>query len=385
MIGCRQLVNIAKALTKGKCADPSLPFGGVDIIFFGDFIQFSPVRDSPLYSGWMTEESRARKKESKINIQLGMHLWKQLNHIVLLDEQMRVQDPEYLALLNRLREGKCTDADVAMLNGRVVGQAVSITSITDAPIIAPGNQLVMAINDLFCSIHSQHTRVYVSTAFDYRGRKKRKVPKKLAKIYKDKAPTATSGLPRLLKLFVGMPVMVSCNIKTELGITNGTTGKVKSIHLKNGEVINENTGCHYLEQQPEYIIVELDDIDVKPLDGLPLNHIPILPMKKDFKVSMPGKQKKVSVNRVHFPLVPLFSCTAHKSQGKTLSKAIVDLVPTRKPKGIEFSYVPLSRVRKLEDLSILRPFPPSVIKAKVNEACAAMMKEFKARDLCKDM
>ena len=32
---------------------------------------------------------------------------------------MRVQDDNYLAMLNRLREGKCTDKDVAMLNGSI--------------------------------------------------------------------------------------------------------------------------------------------------------------------------------------------------------------------------------------------------------------------------
>ena len=100
---------------------------------------------------------------------------------------------------------------------------------------------------------------------------------------------------------------------------------------------------------------------------------------------MPGKQKAVNVNRNHFPLVPRYSCTAHKSQGKTLPKAIVDLVPVKKGIGIEFAYVPLSRVRRLLDLTILRPFHPFILHAKVNEGCAAMMEEFKQRDLCKDM
>ena len=100
---------------------------------------------------------------------------------------------------------------------------------------------------------------------------------------------------------------------------------------------------------------------------------------------MPGKQKKANISRQHFPLVPVYSCTTHKSQGQTLSKAVVDLFSAKAPKGIEFAYVPLSRVRKLEDLTVLRPFNPSILKAKVNEACAAMMEEFKDRDLCKDM
>ena len=96
----------------------------------------------------------------------------------------------------------------------------------------------------------------------------------------------------------------------------------------------------------------------------------------------------MSVNRTHFPLVPLFSCTTHKSQGQTLKKAIVDLIPRNgraRGVGIEFAYVPLSRVRRLQDLTILRPFDPAILNAQMNDACALMMEEYKARDICKDM
>ena len=94
------------------------------------------------------------------------------------------------------------------------------------------------------------------------------------------------------------------------------------------------------------------------------------------------------MNRCHLPLVPRFSCTAHKSQGKTLAKAIVDLIPVNgkaRNVGIEFAYVPLSRVRRLQDITILRPFDPCILNAKVHESCAAMMEFFKRKDLCKDM
>ena len=99
--------------------------------------------------------------------------------------------------------------------------------------------------------------------------------------------------------------------------------------------------------------------------------------------------KPISVNRTHFPIVPRFSVTGHKSQGLTLEKAIVDLLPNPKYKGdveVCHSYVPLSRVRRLEDLTILREFPASVIlKPKENEARRAMMNHFKEIDLCKGM
>ena len=99
-----------------------------------------------------------------------------------------------------------------------------------------------------------------------------------------------------------------------------------------------------------------------------------------------GKPKKVNITLEHFPLVPKFSITSHKSQGMTLNKAFVDLVPVQKnPVEINFAYVPLSRVRKLHDLHILRRFKDDVLKAKVNPSLSAMLDEFKRRDRCKDM
>ena len=96
------------------------------------------------------------------------------------------------------------------------------------------------------------------------------------------------------------------------------------------------------------------------------------------------------MKRKQFPIVPRFSITGHKSQGQTLTKAIIDLVPNPKNKGrqeeVSFPYVPLSRVRRLEDLTILREFPASVIlNPKENEGRKRMMTHFKEIDLCKGM
>ena len=200
--------------------------------------------------------------------------------------------------------------------------------------------------------------------------------------YKNWPNTSSRGLPRELQLFIGMPVIVTNNIATELGITNGTTGVVRSIHIKPGEVISGDTGYHHLKHPPDYIIVELDDIKMKPLAGLPPNHVPIFMKIESFQVSMPGKKKNVSVNRQHFPIVPRFSCTAHKSQGQTLQKAIVDLVPRNgktKGLGIEFSYVPLSRVKRLQDLMILRPFDAAILKLKPRQGYEEMIEDFKTK------
>ena len=387
MIGCIHLNKISKCLTSAKHANPDLPFGGVDVIFLGDFMQFPPIGDYPLYSDWDDDNVTAPKTKSEIERRLGQNLWRQVNRIVLLDEQMRVTDRQYQDLLNRLREGECTDSDFEMLNKRVVGNFVDeITPIAGNPIIAPGNKLVMTLNDTFATSHSQHKKVHVSTAKDTI--KKRKLPTNLIDMIKGYPSTRTNGLPRELPLYVGMPVFLTDNIATELGLTNGTTGVVKSIQFEGNEVSTEGTGFNRLHSMPDCVVVEVDDVTMNPLHGLRPNHVPIFSKAGSFAVRIPGKKDTININRTHFPLVPRFACTAHKSQGQTLTKAIIDLVvPEDKRGGVEinFSYVPLSRVRTLNDLTILRPFDRSILRAPINEGCVAMINYFKLKDECKDM
>ncbi|KZV80408.1 hypothetical protein EXIGLDRAFT_594862, partial [Exidia glandulosa HHB12029] len=58
------------------------------------------------------------------------------------------------------------------------------------------------------------------------------------------------------------------------------------------------------------------------------------------------------------PILPGFAMTTHKAQGETLDGALVDLQGCR---GSEPPYVMISRVRRLSDLLILRPFDRSKI------------------------
>ena len=215
------------------------------------------------------------------------------------------------------------------------------------------------------------------------------ISKRLAKIIQKLPATSTRGLPREFQFYIGMSVMVTRNLFTELGITNGTTGVIKSVHFKDEvELIDDaHIGLIDLDQQPLYIVVELKDINMEALEGLPANHVPIYPQTESIQVRIPKKNTKASFTRRQFPLVPRFSCTAHKSQGQTLSKAIVDLEPIRNRRnpGIEHSYVPLSRVKRLQDLTLLRPVQASVLRARVNKNVASMMEDFKSRDLCKNL
>ena len=304
---------------------------------------------------------------------------------------MRVQDQIYLNILNRLREGKCTDDDIALLKTRVIENIADVTSLVGDPIITPGNELGMSINNLFAHEHSQSKTTYVTTAIYNDG----KLPMDIVNLLKKRPNTKTQQIPGELIMYVGMPVYLCKNMAVELGLTNGTSGIIKSIHLRNARNITDDKGVHRIEfdKDEDYIIVELEDISmIAPLPGLLPNHIPITPKKGSFvyypkgQKGKDGKPKKVNIRLEHFPLVPRFSITSHKSQGMTLDKAFVDLIPVQNnPVEINFAYVPLSRVRKLNDLYILRRFDEQVLKAPVNKSCGHMLEEFRSKDLCKEV
>ena len=62
--------------------------------------------------------------------------------------------------------------------------------------------------------------------------------------------------------------------------------------------------------------------------------------------------------------MPAYSITTHKSQGQTLNKVVADLKLPNETDDIAAVYVPLSRIKRLDDLVILRYFDYKVLQIK---------------------
>src|SRR5271170_258391 len=92
--------HLHSQLAKVK-ANPEINFGVVNIIFFSDFLQLPAVLNPDVYVN---------------NNGLGYRLWRSLNGVVILTQQMRqARDPSYAALLSRCRMRKPTDDDIEKL------------------------------------------------------------------------------------------------------------------------------------------------------------------------------------------------------------------------------------------------------------------------------
>jgi ATP-dependent exoDNAse (exonuclease V) alpha subunit len=95
-------------------------------------------------------------------------------------------------------------------------------------------------------------------------------------------------------------------------------------------------------------------------------------------------KKKVSqviqVTRTQLPLVPAFAITTYKAQGLTMNKIVVDLQVPVGTLQVASIYVPLSRVKKAEDIVILRPFDMKVLQVRPSPAQDAELKRLDELD-----
>ena len=105
MLSCHTMVALNAQLMKIK-NNSAATFGGVNIICFGDFLQFPAVSRLDLY----VDNPHSQYAS-------GYHLWRSLNAAVVVRQQMRqFDDPEYAALLQRVHYRVPSDDDIARLN-----------------------------------------------------------------------------------------------------------------------------------------------------------------------------------------------------------------------------------------------------------------------------
>ncbi|CAF1221590.1 unnamed protein product [Rotaria sordida] len=198
----------------------------------------------------------------------------------------------------------------------------------------------------------------------------------------------TEHLPGYLPLAPGMPVLLTENVASEIELSNGTRGIFRRfVYDQSPEDVryqdkNFPPNSKFITQ-PKYALVgfpgcKLDD----KLPELQSKIVPIaiseqtflfdakelLPENVSKAAKINKKTTKLSVKRKALPLIPAYSMTTHKSQGQTLGKIIVDLVMPPDPIELASVYVPLSRVKRLDDLLIIRSFEFATLQVKPSTA-----------------
>lgn len=312
------------------------PFGGVQIVMFGDPYQLSPVPprgdelryiqdhyrsfwffDAQVWAGPRADGGAIRSDGLLDLGRVGAPL-----HIRELRDIHRQSDPAFKAMLNAVRHGIVT-ADIADALNTMGARTPPEPVDGEPPIITLATR-----NDIVNRINQRHLDALTGPVQTAR-----------AEISGDFGRGDTYPAEPELQLKVGAQVMFLRNDIAGYGgdgprWVNGSIGTVTRI--AGGSVRVELDG---------------EEHDVEPT------------VWERFRYAYDPGSRKLSRDIVaeftQFPLRLAWAVTIHKSQGKTYDRAIVDLGSGAFAPGQ--TYVALSRLTSLEGLYLSRPLRPSDI------------------------
>ena len=359
MIGCEMLHNISSVLT--EATGKTCAFGGVNVVLAGDFAQLPPIGDVRLYKNMNISgvaSGASKRAQAKV---LGKLLWLSIETIVILREVVRQsgsENKQFVDLLQRLRTGICTQEDYGLLKSRVL-QEVTLTVDEGwrmAPVIVSNNATRDAINvratQAFAARTGKDLQWY--HAVDMHKRVEIKDAGLIEKLEKQHSGQTKHRLRRI-PLVMGMPVSINQNFDVRAGVVNGSWGTLRAVRYETGQ-----DGRRYLTSG----VVEIRDADQVEMVDLPKHHFPVLPDVTEINFENNTSHRRCMIKRRQVPMEPGFAITAHKAQGKTMSRVVVDLAGCS---GTEQPYVMISRCTSLEGLIILRNFEFKKITCRQSE------------------
>lgn len=280
------------------------PFGGVQVVLFGDPYQLPPVPGDAEEREYFRDNYRSMWFfDAKVWAEASLRIYE----LAFIHRQT---EGDFKEMLNAVRHGRVTAEIAGALNG---AGARPVPTDGGAITLATRNDTVNRINKV--ELDRLSGKVMTAKA-------------EVSGEFGGRAYPADEAL----ELKVGARVMFLRN-DSEQRWVNGTTGVVTRVR--------------------DTVFVEVDG-EVHEVQ-------PVVWEKHKYSYSATTKQlkKDVVAEFTQFPLRLAWAVTIHKSQGKTYDRAIVDLGSRVFSAGQ--TYVALSRITSLEGLYLSRPLRPADI------------------------
>jgi hypothetical protein len=297
---------------------------------------------------------------------IGRRIYEEFSTVVVLHEQMRVTDKEWRDFLTRLRYGRVQRRDLAMLRSLLLQNSpidFSSPPWADASLITPRHAVRVHWNQAAsrkaCSESGQ--RLLICHADDKIKNRALSLRERYALAQRSSGDgrRKRKDLPETIELAVGMKVMVTSNVATDLDITNGARGIISNIILNPEEPPLQDDSIATLKYLPQCILVKLTRTRATRLDGLDDGVIPIFPAKSSMQIVLERKTR--TVTRYQYPITAAYCFTDYRSQGQTIQRVIVDIASPPSGKLSLFNlYVALSRSSGQETIRLLREFDDEI-------------------------
>ncbi|KAF8589174.1 hypothetical protein K439DRAFT_1286976, partial [Ramaria rubella] len=204
-----------------------------------------------------------------IKEQNGRRLYEQFGVLVLLDQQVRVSDVAWLDFLRHLRYGNVKEHHIKMLKNLVLTNKHCRTTDfengpwKDASLVTPRHAVRTRWNAAMLRKHCKDTKqtLFVCPAFDTINQRRPNLGERYAmatrRERKQRGRESKNGLPDKVEIALGMKVMVTTNIDTDLDVANGSRGEIVGIALDPREEKTGSSAIVALEYPPTYILVKL--------------------------------------------------------------------------------------------------------------------------------
>lgn len=305
-------------------------FGGIQVIFTGDFLQLLPVfnKNTDLY------------KEIDERLIIESPLFNQMftkDNIVILQENFRQKnDTKFINLLMRIRDNSFTEEDINLLHTR---QKLPLNEQEHVHLVS-SNKKAQQINDTQLNKLKTPKVKYVSS-YTSAGKDKETQDLLLKEL---QFQFNQKGINELI-LKKGARVMLIKNLDVASGLVNGAIGTIV-------DFIEDPSTNHDIP------IVKFDNTNIKQ---------PISVVSWELEIDgCKGMGHQI-------PLMLAYSVTIHKSQSLTLESAVLDLADCFCEHQI---YVALSRLKSLDGLYI-KTFDKN--KIKINQKMATFLEKLKLK------
>jgi len=326
----KYLFELLDTIGKRIRRNPLKPFGGIQLVFTGDFYQLPPVgNNGEIDTCSFCFESSKWYETFTID-----------NHIELTT-MFRQTDPEFQSILLNIRKGKINETQIQLLqtyvnriynpeqhNGCIPTKLFPIKSKVDYYNKIMFDQLPGSSNEYHvitkknCKTYLDNTNKVISLEDFERS------TNLSSSIQENEIRNLQSNSPcmEILSLKIGASVMCTTNIDIDNGICNGSLGIITDFHIKAGIPIPY----------------------VKFSNGI----------TREIQMQYWHSEEYPSIAIGQFPLCLAWAITIHKIQGATLPMADMDIGRTIFEYGQ--TYVALSRVQSLEGLYLSGFYPENI-------------------------
>jgi ATP-dependent DNA helicase PIF1 len=293
------------------------PFGGMQLLCFGDFYQLPPINTKFVFESDKWNEV--------------------LDSIVCLETIYRQKDPVFQKMLNEIRVGVVSNETDRLLKTRI-GLDFSKEEIKPTKIFTRRSMVDKVNKEGLDSIDSPSKTYKICT----KGPCSSTTIKAAIEKMDDSAQ-----YEKELVLKVGAQVMLIANVNVEAGLVNGRLGIVKEFRESHTIVVEKLNSAGTLIKVPVQVS---DKVVVRFKNG----------QEEEIGIHEWKLEGHESVSRNQIPLVLAYAITIHKSQGSTLDSAYIDIGTSVFEYGQ--AYVALSRVKNLDAL-YLHSYSRSSIRA----------------------